>query len=170
MRDRAHRDRVPYDVWAQSGDLVLTPGASIDYDWVAARVLDLSSDWDLRMVAFDRWRIDSFKGAMERQGAGAELLERFHPFGQGFQSMGPALDALERELLANRVAHAGHPLLTMCAANAVVQADPAGNRKLAKDKSTGRIDGMVALAMALGAASMNADEPMAIYDGNLLVL
>lgn len=169
VRDRAHRDRVPYDMWAQSGHLMLTPGASIDYDWVASRVLELAGDWDLRVLAFDRWRIDSFKGAMERQGADAELLERMKPFGQGFQSMGPALDALERELLAHRVAHAGHPLLTMCAANAVVQADPAGNRKLMKDKSTGRIDGMVALAMAIGAQSSETEQTP-VHDGSLLII
>ena len=156
-------------MWAQSGDLMLTPGASIDYDWVASRVLELAGDWDLRAVAFDRWRIDSFKGAMERQGASADLLERFQSFGQGFQSMGPALDTLERELLAHRMAHAGHPLLTMCAANAVVQSDPAGNRKLAKDKSTGRIDGMVALAMAMGVQTCEI-ETTPIHDGSLMIL
>lgn len=166
-RDRAHRDRVPYDVWARDGQLMLTPGASINYDWVASRVLELSSDWDLRVVAFDRWRIDSFKAAMERQGAGADLLDRFRPFGQGFASMGPALDALERELLAHRMAHAKHPLLTMCAANAVIQSDPAGNRKLVKDKSTGRIDGMVALAMAIGSVSQKQDDAVPVHDGAL---
>jgi phage terminase large subunit-like protein len=66
--------------------------------------------------------------------------------------MSPALRDLEAELLNGRLAHGGHPVLTMCAANAVVQSDPAGNRKLSKAKSTGRIDGMVALAMAMGVA------------------
>lgn len=77
-------------------------------------------------------------------------MEKFVPFGQGFISMAPALDALETAMLNNRLRHDGHPTLTMCAANAVVLKDPAGNRKLDKAKSTGRIDGMVALAMAIG--------------------
>jgi phage terminase large subunit-like protein len=72
--------------------------------------------------------------------------------GQGFQSMSPALRDLESALLNKRIAHGGHPVLTMCAANATVQADPAGNRKLSKIKSRGRIDGMVALAMAMSVA------------------
>ena len=67
--------------------------------------------------------------------------------------MWPALDALEAELLNGRVAHGMHPVLTMCAANAVIERDPAGNRKLTKAKSTGRIDGLQALAMAMGVAS-----------------
>jgi phage terminase large subunit-like protein len=57
------------------------------------------------------------------------------------------------------VRHGGNPVLTMCAANAIAVRDPAGNRKLDKAKSTGRIDGMVAAAMALGAAAQNLTEP-----------
>ena len=67
--------------------------------------------------------------------------------------MAPALDALEAELLNGRIAHGGHPVLTMCAANATVVKDPTGARKLTKAKATGRIDGLQALAMAMGAAS-----------------
>ena len=78
--------------------------------------------------------------------------------------MSPALDALEAELLNGRVAHGMHPVLTMCAANAVIERDPAGNRKLTKAKSTGRIDGLQALAMAMGAAVTN--EEVAAYDAD----
>ena len=74
------------------------------------------------------------------------------PFGQGFKDMAPALDALEAALLNKRIAHGGHPVLSNNAANATATQDPAGNRKLDKMRSTGRIDGMVALAMAMGAA------------------
>jgi phage terminase large subunit-like protein len=153
LQDRARRDRAPYDVWVREGHLLTTPGSSIDYDHVAAMVLELCSEWNVAVLSFDRWRIDQFKGAMQRQGASDELLSLMRPFGQGFQSMAPALDATERALLAKRISHGGHPVLTMCAANAVVTADPAGNRKLDKMKSTGRIDGMVALAMAAGSAA-----------------
>ncbi len=74
--------------------------------------------------------------------------------------MSPALDTLEVELLNGRIAHGGHPVLTMCAANATVTKDPAGNRKLDKQRATGRIDGLVALAMALGAAQ-STEAPVA---------
>ena len=82
----------------------------------------------------------------------------FEPFGQGFVSMAPAIDAAVIEFLHGRVRHGGHPVLTMCAANAVVVMDPAGNRKLDKAKSTGRIDGMVSLVMALGVAAQDVSE------------
>ena len=87
----------------------------------------------------------------------------FEEFGQGFQSMSPALRELEALLLAGKIAHGNHPVLTMCAANAVVQADPAGNRKLAKHKSRGRIDGMVSLAMATSVASAYETKPAPTY-------
>ncbi|MEA9849519.1 terminase large subunit [Xanthomonas campestris] len=149
LRDRAARDRAPYEVWHRQGFLRTTPGASVDYDHVAAEIVELCADLDLRAIAFDRWRIDVFRKSLERLGIELPLV----PMGQGFRDMAPALDALEAELLNGRIAHGMHPALTMCAANAVVTKDPAGGRKLDKSKATGRIDGLVALAMAVGAAT-----------------
>lgn len=153
LYERARRDRVPYDVWAREGLLHLTPGASVDYDYIAYWLLERVGDWSLEELAFDRWRIDQFKGALLRQGAGQDVIDKMHGFGQGFQSMSPAIDVLESELLNGTLAHGAHPILTMCAANAVAVKDPAGNRKADKSKSTGRIDGLVAVLMALGRAS-----------------
>lgn len=151
VHDRAHRDRVPYDVWAQQGHLTLTPGASIDYDVVARRLVELCDDFAVLEVAFDRWRIDVLKTALSRMDRELPLV----PFGQGFKDMTPALDTLEHVIAEGRLRHGGHPVLRMCAANAVATRDPAGNRKLDKSKATGRIDGLVALAMAIGRASVS---------------
>jgi phage terminase large subunit-like protein len=74
------------------------------------------------------------------------------PVGMGTQSMSPALRTLEGWLLAHKLAHGMHPVLTMCMANAVVSSPDASNRKLDKKKSTGRIDGAVALATAAAVA------------------
>ncbi len=149
LTDRASRDRAPYDVWKDQGHLVATPGASVDYAIVAEQLCQLCDDWDVAAIAFDRWRMDVFKTEVSRLGRELPLVE----FGQGFRDMAPALDALEGELMAERICHGGHPVLTWCAANAVATRDAAGNRKLDKAKATGRIDGMVALAMAIGAAA-----------------
>ena len=75
---------------------------------------------------------------------------RLVPFGQGFKEMGPAVSALEQSVLKRRLAHGGHPVLIWCISNAIAVSDPAGWRKLDKSKSRFRIDGAVALAMALG--------------------
>lgn len=149
LADRARRDRAPYEVWHRQGFLRTTPGASVDYEHVAADIAEILSDLDVKGVAFDRWRIDLLKKEFDRLGVDLPLVEH----GQGFKDMSVALDALEAELLNGRIAHGGNPVLTMCAANAVVTKDPAGGRKLDKAKATGRIDGLQALAMSMGVAS-----------------
>lgn len=156
LKERSARDRVPYDVWAKAGYLEATVGPVVDYDFVAARLWAMSQQYDMRKVAFDRWNWRHFKPCLARAGFADDQLEGdnaiFEPMGQGFGSMSPALRDLESAALTGSLVHGGHPVLTMCAANAVVQSDPAGNRKLAKNKSRGRIDGMVALAMAMSVA------------------
>lgn len=149
LLDRARRDRVPYDVWHREGYLRTTPGATVDYEHVAADMLEILADVDVQAIAFDRWRMDILRKELDKLGADLPLVE----WGQGFKDMAPALDALEADLLNGRIAHGMHPVLTMCAANAVVTKDPTGARKLDKARATGRIDGMQALAMAMGAAS-----------------
>lgn len=151
--ERAKRDRVPYDVWARQGWLHTTPGATVDYEFVANDIGAILSALDLQAVAFDRWRIGIFQKELDTLGLTLPLVE----FGQGFKDMSPAIDTLESEMLNGRIAHGMHPVLTMCAANAVITKDPAGNRKLDKHKATGRIDGLVALAMAFGVANMNTE-------------
>lgn len=153
LEEKAAKDRVPYDVWARDGYLTTTPGRSIEYEFVAEYLADLFDELDVRKVAFDRWGMRHLKPWLSRAGMSEEQLERFVDFGQGFASMSPALRTTESMLLSERVRHGAHPVLTMCAANAVVQSDPSGNRKLAKHKSRGRIDGMLALTMALSVAA-----------------
>ena len=146
LADRSKRDRAPYDVWVRQGYLHTTPGATVDYEYVAQDIAAILGCLDVRAIAYDRWRISLLQKELDEQGISLPLVE----FGQGFKDMSPAIDALEAELLNGRIAHGGHPVLTMCASNAVVAKDAAGNRKLDKHKATGRIDGMAALAMAFG--------------------
>lgn len=161
LRERSQKDRVPYDQWAKLDPpaLLTTPGRTVDYEWVAH---DLRKDFDtldVRQMAFDRWNFRHLKPWLLKVGFTEEEIEKkFVEFGQGFQSMSPALRTLEAWLLEGRIAHGAHPVLTMCASNAVVQSDPAGNRKLTKMKSRGRIDGMICLAMAASVASTHQEE------------
>ena len=165
LAERALRDRVPYDLWRDQGHLLAAPGKSIDYEFIAAFLWQLFAKLDIRKLAFDRWNFRHLKPWLLKAGFSEQQIEQqFVEFGQGFQSMSPALRDLEADLLNGRLAHGGHPVLTMCAANAVVASDPAGNRKLAKNKSSGRIDGMVALAMAKGAAAMEDSDGPSVYE------
>jgi phage terminase large subunit-like protein len=156
LREKSRADRVPYDAWADKGHLRTTPGRSIEYEYVAASLYADCERMDVRKIAFDRWNWRHLKPWLLKAGFSEAQLEGdhaiFEQMGQGYQSMSPALRDLESDLLEGRIAHGNHPVLTMCAANAVVTSDPAGNRKLDKAKATGRIDGMVALAMARSVA------------------
>jgi phage terminase large subunit-like protein len=149
LRERADRDRVPYDLWRDQGYLTTTPGASVDYEFVAAKLADLSTRCNLREVRFDRWRINDLERALERIGANIPLA----PHGQGFRDMSPALEQLEALALNGQLRHGNHPILTWNAANAVVVTDAAGNRKIDRSRATGRIDGLVAAAMAVASMS-----------------
>lgn len=154
LLDRAKRDRQPYHTWVKQGYMQTTPGSTVDYEYVAHDIAAILSDLNVRFVAYDRWRIDILKREFDKIGLELPLME----FGQGFKDMSGAVDALEAELLNSRIAHGNHPVLTMCAANAIISKDPAGNRKLNKQKATGRIDGLVAMAMAFGATLNEKDE------------
>ena len=159
--DRAERDRTPYDVWVKQGYLYTTPGRTVDYGFVAQEIKKLMVRMHIAGLKFDRWRIDDM--ARELRDVGVEAYvdgkEEAYPdglrmiqHGQGFRDMNPAVEALEDALANGKIRHGMHPVLTMCASNVRVQQDPSGNRKFDKIKSTGRIDGIVALAMALNGA------------------
>lgn len=159
IADRSRRDRTPYDLWAKQGWIIATPGSTVDYEVVAQKLCEFADEYNIATIAFDRYRIKELESALSRLNRAMPLSE----FGQGFVSMGPALDATEAELLNGRVRHGGNPVLRMCAANAVVVKNPVGDRKLDKSKATGRIDGMVALVMALGVAATQAPKAKKEY-------
>jgi phage terminase large subunit-like protein len=163
VKERSLRDRVPYDLWVKQGYIHATPGASVDYEPVAHRLIEICDDYDVAAINFDRWRIDVLKREVERFGAELPLIE----FGQGYKDMAPAMDITESVILNGCVRHGANPVLTMCCANSVVDIDPAGNRKLNKHKSTGRIDGMVAMIMAITATSGEVER---FVSGSLITL
>lgn len=160
LAERARRDRANYDVWARQGLMHTTPGATVDYEFVAQDMAAILSGMNVQAIAYDRWRIDLLRKELDKIDADLPLID----WGQGYKDMAPALDALEAELLNGRVAHGMHPVLTMCAGNAVVTKDPSGARKLDKSRATGRIDGLQAMAQAFGIAARLEGEAASVYD------
>lgn len=156
--EKSRTDRVPYDIWANDGLLLTTPGRSIEYEFIAHELRDIFDICDVQQLAFDRYNMKFLKPWLEKVGFSEDELERFVEFGQGFVSMSPAIRELESKLLQSQLKHGNHPVLTMCAANAITVNDPAGNRKFTKQKSTGRIDGMQALAQAVGVMPQSTTE------------
>lgn len=153
LREKAEADQFPYDVWHDQGFLETTPGRTVNRAFVARRLYEICAPYDLQGIAYDRWRIEELRQRLEEIGDGLPLEN----WGQGFKDMSPAIDAFEMALKEQILRHGNHPVLRMCAANAVATLDPAGNRKLDKNKARGRIDGLVALAMGLGLRARMSD-------------
>ena len=149
IREKSKVDKVPYDLWADQGFLTLIDGPVIIPAVVAMAVAEAAERYDITLMAYDRWRINDFQRELDNIGAQVPMAA----FGQGYKDMAPAVDRLERLVAERKLHHGGNPILNMCAAGAVVERDPAGNRKLHKAKSVSKIDGLVALAMALGASA-----------------
>lgn len=168
LHERARADHVPYDIWADQGFLTLIDGPVIRPDVVARHIAEASELYSFEAIAYDRWRINDLKRELDDMGASLPLV----PFGQGFRDMAPALDTLEKKVAQRLLRHGGNPVLNMCAENAIAVQDPAGNRKLDKSKSSARIDGLVALAMAFGSMSREAETkgPSYLESGDLVVL
>jgi phage terminase large subunit-like protein len=161
LRDHSYRDFGAGDhrylEWESNGDLFTIPGRSIDPAVIAAFIAELYQRYSIRGLAYDRWRCDELLREFDRVGlaafkdgdkGGGGL--RLFPWGQGFRDMAAAIDALEIAVMDRKLLHADIPIMNWSMSNAVATTDPAGNRKLDKEKATHRIDGAVALAMVMG--------------------
>jgi phage terminase large subunit-like protein len=183
MAARAIRDSAPYDVWAKQGWLNAPAGRLIRLDYPAAHTADAASRFKLRMLAYDRYAFRKFEEELDGFNVTVPLIE--HPQGgkkrgaipiemaasakrkgqelpQGLWMPGSVLE-LESLILERRIRLFGNPVLISACMAAVFEEDPYGNRWFSKRRATGRIDALVALAMAIGAATMSV-EPAADID------
>jgi phage terminase large subunit-like protein len=149
LRDRVKRDRVPYDTWLNLGLITTTPGNVVDYEYILGQMMLDKKIFNIKEVAFDRWGAASI--TTQLAGRGFSVVE----FGQGFASMSPPMKELEKLILSGEFYHNENPVLSWMAHNVVARLDPAGNIKPDKEKSTEKIDGIVALIMGLDRATRN---------------
>jgi phage terminase large subunit-like protein len=158
LDQRVKRDRVPYDMWAKEGFLFTTTGNVTHYGKIEHDILDLYKQYEIREIAIDRWNGRHISQILTDDGL--KVIE----FGQGFQSMSSPTKDVMRLTLEKRLAHGGNPVLRWMMDNVSVQIDPAENLKMDKAKSTERIDGAVALVMALDRALCGGVQPKSVYD------
>ena len=144
MLEKIRKENINYDKWVAEGYVTVTPGNVIDYDFVKADILRIVADYDLRTSAYDRW--NSSQTIIDLQNEGMEC----NPFGQGYGSMSAPTKEFEKLVLTGKIEHFGNPVLRWMLASTLVKTDPAGNIKPDKEKSTQKIDGIVASIMALG--------------------
>jgi phage terminase large subunit-like protein len=171
ISDRSRADATPYDQWADAGHIEAVPGAVIDKTYVASEVQRLCAENDVEFMACDMAQIADFLAACEMigfpvwryegpdkpEGNGLKLV----PHAQGklvrFEdkqlTMPRSIERLEDRILNKTITIARSPVTYACAANAMMDSDAQGNRCFDKKRSRGRIDGMVTIAMAVGAAT-----------------
>jgi phage terminase large subunit-like protein len=171
LEARKPSERDLFKLWIRQGLLFGIPGPIIKYAFVAAQLKALNDLYRIELIGFDRWRMKDFKEAMSEVGLDDLPMKEF---GQGFQSMAPAVDHFAELALTGKLRHGGHPVLTAAVANAVLTSDPAGNRKFDKERATTRqtirIDPAVALAMALGVAKGEKPEIKPAPEYKMLIL
>ena len=161
---RVRRDHVPYDQWAKRGFIRTTEGNVVHYGFIERFICELGERYDIREIAHDRWNATMMVQTLEDDGF------TMVPFGQGFRDMSPPTKELMRLVLEHRLCHGGHPVLRWNMDNAYVRTDPAGNLKLDKEKSTEKVDGAVALVMALDRAMKNQGGDSVYNHRGLIVL
>ena len=161
---RVRRDHVMYDVWEKQGFLQTTEGNVVHYGFIEKFICELGEKYNIREIAYDRWNATQMVQNLEDDGF------TMIPFGQGFRDMSPPTKELMRLVLEHKLAHGGHPVLRWNMDNAFVRTDPAGNLKIDKQKSTEKVDGAVALVMALDRAMKNQNGSDSVYDDRGLLL
>ena len=163
---RFTRDHVPYDTWQSQGHLLTTEGNVVHYAAIETFIEQLGERFDIREIAYDRW--GAVQMSQNLEDAGFAVV----PFGQGFRDTGPPSRELMKLALDGRLAHGGHPVLSWMVDNIYVRTDPDGNIKPDKQRSTEKIDGVVATIMALDRAIRGGGQTSgSVYDGRgLLVL
>ena len=156
---RVKRDHVPYDVWNRQGYLETTEGNVVHYGYIEKFIERLGERFNIRDIAFDRWGATQMSQDLENMGFTVV------PMGQGFASMSPPTKELMKLTLEKKIAHGGHPVLRWNMDNIFIRTDPAGNIKADKAKSTEKIDGAIAMIMALDRAiRCGNDTSESVYD------
>ena len=151
-------EKVPYDVWEKQGFIQAFDGKAIQFKLVAKFLRRFFDENDVKKVGFDRYLFEFLVPWLEKEGFTPEEIERFVPFGQGTASMTAPISELEVKLLGGEFKHGNHPVMNMCCKNCkVIGTDDA--RKFDKKKQHGRIDGMSALANAIGVMPKVKEEP-----------
>ena len=159
---RERKDRVPYEAWIREGLVTATPGDVIDYDQIREDILELTKEVNVKSIAVDRWNATQIVTQLD----GELPLGTMAMFGQGYRSMSAPSKFLESLVMSRKLHHDNNPVMRYMASNCAIQTDPAGNIKPTKDekKSTGKIDGIVALVMALSRATADNDDGDSVYE------
>lgn len=184
LAERSLRDQAPYEVWEKGGWLNAVPGKNIRLDFVAARIAESASEYQVRCLAYDRYTfrqlereldalgvtiplIEHPQGGVRRAKAAEEQIEEAKRHGeeppQGLWMPGSVL-ALETLILEKRIRIRRSPVLISAMMSAAVEHDAFDNRWFSKRRAVNRIDALVALTMAVGAATATPARAVSVYE------
>ncbi len=158
LNNTQNRYRDQYRAWSKQGYLKITPGDAVDYSFIKAQILQDAQKFKLVDLNIDRL-FQAHQIGMELQEEGITVVG----MGQGFTSMAAPMNEFERRLLARKIRHGGNPVLRWMADNVAVKQNPAGTFKIDKASSQGKVDGVVALVMALDRA-MRHEDKKSVYE------
>lgn len=164
IEQRVRRDHVPYDIWLGKGLVTSTEGNVIHYGYIEKFIEELGTKYNIKEIAFDRW--GAVQMTQNLEGMGFTVV----PFGQGYKNMSPPTKELMKIVLEGKIAHGGNVALRWMMDNVFIKTDPAGNIKMDKEKSTERIDGAVALVMALDRSIRTDNSKDSVYNDRGIIV
>ena len=163
-RERGKKDKVPYVEWARDGYIYATEGNSIDYGEIRADIVHLSEIFDIQEIEFDRWNATQLTQQLTEDGL--NLI----PVNQSITTLTAPSKELERLMLDKKLEHGGNPVLRWMARNVAVIQNGEGEIRPSKKKSTEKIDGIVALIMAIDRADRNSCSDSVYNEHGILTL
>ena len=161
---RVRRDHVPYDTWKAKGLVMTTEGNVVHYGFIEKFIEDLGTQYQIKEIAYDRW--GAVQMVQNLEGMGFTIV----PFGQGYKDMSPPTKELMKLVLEKKIAHGGNEVLDWMIDNIYIKTDPAGNIKPDKEKSTEKIDGAIALIMALDRAIRHQNNQESVYNERGIII
>lgn len=147
LTDDTNKYQSQYKIWAKQGVLTTTPGNAIDYAFIKRDIIEFASEYNLISMNIDRL-FQGYQMSMELEDELSGTTE-VATMGMGFMSMAQPMKTFESKVLKLEINHQGNPVLRWMMDNTVVKMDEAGNYKPDKRNSQGKIDGIVALVMAI---------------------
>ena len=161
---RVRRDHVPYNTWKAKGLIMTTEGNVVHYGFIEKFIEELGTQYNIKEIAYDRW--GAVQMVQNLEGMGFTIV----PFGQGYKDMSPPTKELMKLVLEKKIAHGGNEVLEWMVDNIYVKTDPAGNIKPDKEKSTEKIDGAIAMIMALDRALRNNGQQESVYNDRGIII
>lgn len=161
--DSAEESQNPYHEWTREGYLILTPGNVIDDDVIIQTIREACETYSIQEICYDRYSASNIIKTLI-----ADEIP-MSAFGQGFVSMSEPTKQLEKLVYGQKINHMGNPVMRWMMSNVELRTDPAGNIKIDKGRAENKVDGIVALVMAIGANMAQEPEKVSVYESRGLL-